>query len=67
MIYSEISRSFRNAGALDNFLRQTKIKLAPISTEAAFAASRAHLAYRSAGGKRLATLPDFFIGAHAQE
>jgi predicted nucleic acid-binding protein len=67
IIYSEVSRSFRNAEALDTFLRQTKIKLKAISTKAAFASSRAHLAYRAAGGKRLATLPDFFIGAHAQD
>jgi hypothetical protein len=28
-------------------------------------ASCAHQAYRKAGGQRLTTLPDFFIGAHA--
>jgi predicted nucleic acid-binding protein len=67
IIYSEISRSFRNAVALETFLREAKIKLTAISKQAAFAASRAHLAYRAAGGKRLATLPDFFIGAHAQD
>jgi predicted nucleic acid-binding protein len=67
IIYSEISRSFQDAHSLDAFLRLAKIKLAEISPKAAFAASRAHLSYRAAGGKRPATLPDFFIGAHAQD
>jgi predicted nucleic acid-binding protein len=67
VIYAEISRSFADPKAEDRFLRSANIKLDPISSAAAFAAARAHVAYRAAGGARLATLPDFFIGAHAQE
>ena len=67
VIYAEISRSFEDALALGKFLRSANIKLDAISGAAAFAAARAHMAYRAAGGARLATLPDFFIGAHAQE
>ncbi|MCW2313181.1 type II toxin-antitoxin system VapC family toxin [Rhodoferax antarcticus] len=37
-----------------------------IPAAAAHAASAAHRTYRAAGGSRAATLPDFFIGAHAQ-
>ena len=67
VIYAEISRSFADPKAEDQFLRRADIKLDPISSAAAFAAAREHMAYRAAGGPRLATLPDFFIGAHAQE
>lgn len=67
VVYAEISRSFATAAAEDAFLKSAGIKLEAISGAAAFAAARAHAAYRMAGGMRLATLPDFFIGAHAQE
>lgn len=67
VIYAEISRSFASSSAEDQFLRSANIKLDAISSAAAFTAARAHMAYRAAGGARLATLPDFFIGAHAQE
>lgn len=65
VIYAEISRSFSSAMALDQFLQDVGIKLDFIPAKAAFQAARAHTAYRAAGGTRSATLPDFFIGAHA--
>lgn len=37
----------------------------PFPFEAAFPAGRAHRLYRSRGGRRERTLPDFLIGAHA--
>lgn len=67
VIYAEISRSFADTRAQDRFLKSAGIELEPISGASAFAAARAHAAYRAAGGARLATLPDFFIGAQAQE
>ena len=67
LVYAEISRSFASAAKVDAFLRSTAIALEPIPAAAAFAAARAHQAYRDAGGARTATLPDFFIGAHAAE
>ncbi len=67
VVYAEISRSFATGAEEDAFLKSAGIKLEAISGAAAFAAARAHTAYRAAGGARLATLPDFFIGAHAQE
>ena len=66
VIYAEISRSFADAATQDQFLKAADIQLDAISPAAAFAAARAHMAYRAAGGARTATLPDFFIGAHAQ-
>jgi predicted nucleic acid-binding protein len=37
-----------------------------IPFDAAFAAGKIHRLYRLKGGKRERTLPDFFIGAHAE-
>ena len=65
LIYAEISRSFASVAKVDAFLRGTGIALEAIPAAAAFAAARAHQAYRATGGARTATLPDFFIGAHA--
>ncbi|KAF1045833.1 type II toxin-antitoxin system VapC family toxin [Xylophilus sp.] len=66
VVYAEIARSFPDTDAVDVFLAEFGIGLEPIPREAAFAASRAHQRYRRAGGARIATLPDFFIAAHAQ-
>ena len=38
----------------------------PLPYEAAFEAARAYRRYRTAGGVRSAPLPDFYIGAHAE-
>jgi predicted nucleic acid-binding protein len=65
MIYAEISRSFSSHEAQDAFIRDTGLLYLPIPAAAAYAASLAHRQYRLAGGTRAATLPDFFIGAHA--
>lgn len=67
LVYAEISRSFASAAKVDAFLRSTVIAVEAIPATAAFAAARAHQTYREAGGARTATLPDFFIGAHAAE
>lgn len=65
VVYAEISRSFASPEVQNTFLDEAGIKLLHIPNEAAFLAGRAHMAYRSAGGTRSSTLPDFFIGAHA--
>lgn len=66
VVYAEVARTFPSAATLDAFLADSGITVAPIPIAAAYAASVAHRAYRLAGGARTATLPDFFIGAHAQ-
>jgi predicted nucleic acid-binding protein len=65
VIYAEIAPCFSDQPQLDQFLSDFAIRVLPITNEAAYLASRAHRAYRQAGGQRLATLPDFFIAAHA--
>jgi len=67
LVYAEVSRSFSSAAKVNAFLRSTAITVEAIPASAAFAAARAHQAYRDAGGARTATLPDFFIGAHAAD
>ncbi len=67
LVYAEISRSFASAAKVDAFLHSTGIAVEAIPAAAAFAAARAHQVYRDTGGARTATLPDFFIGAHAAE
>ena len=65
MVYAEVSRAFIAKSQLDEFLRDTGIVIDPLDDHVAFLAARTHDAYRAAGGQRSATLPDFFIGAHA--
>jgi predicted nucleic acid-binding protein len=65
MVYAEISRDFANKAQLDMFLADVGVKVESLDERMAYAAAQAHEVYRTAGGQRLATLPDFFIGAHA--
>lgn len=65
VIYAEIAPCFARKTDLDEFLHDFAIRFLPITDDAAYRASTAHQAYRDAGGQRDATLPDFFIGAHA--
>jgi predicted nucleic acid-binding protein len=65
MVYAEISRDFVDKAQLDRFLGEVGIRVEPLDAGMAYAAARAHDAYKAVGGQRMATLPDFFIGAHA--
>jgi predicted nucleic acid-binding protein len=65
MVYAEISHSFEGKASLDQFLQQARIRTDAMNPDIAHMAAAAHLGYRRAGGLRTATLPDFFIGAHA--
>jgi len=66
IVYAEIARSFESHAQQQTFLDSTGLVYLNISALAAHQASQAHRAYRAAGGSKAATLPDFFIGAHAQ-
>ena len=66
IVYAEIARSFESQTAQQAFLESTGIVFLNIPAKAAYWASQAHRAYRATGGGKAATLPDFFIGAHAQ-
>ena len=65
LVYSEISRDFSAKSSVDAFISDLELQIDPLSPDIAFAAATAHASYRQSGSLRGATLPDFFIGAHA--
>lgn len=65
IVYAEVSFGFSTVEALDAVLSGDRFVRANLPWPAAFLAARAHRTYRARGGSRTATLPDFFIGAHA--
>ncbi len=66
IIYSEISIGFETQIEIDNILLQLGLKFEKIPKSSLFRAGKAFLEYRRNCGKRISTLPDFFIGAHAE-
>ena len=65
VIYAEVSVRFSRVEELDDALPRADFAREALPYPAAFLAAKAHQAYRRRGGTRAATLPDFFIGAHA--
>lgn len=65
LIYAEIAPRFSRVEDLDDALDVRVFRRDALPWSAAFLAAKAHLIYRSRGGRRSTTLPDFFIGAHA--
>lgn len=65
IIYSEVSIRFSTIEALEDALPHEDYRRKPIPWAAAFLAGKAFLDYRRSQGTKSATLPDFFIGAHA--
>lgn len=66
IVYAEIANSFATEADIDAFIRATELQLKPIPRGSAWIAAKAHQKYRRSKGARTTTLPDFFIGAHAQ-
>ena len=64
--YAELCVRAEGQPRLDAALGELKVELERTPKEALFVAAKAFLRYRTAGGPRLAILPDFFIGAHAE-
>src|SRR5262245_6992150 len=65
VIYAELSIGFRRIEDVEAMLVQTRIVLKEIPKDALFLAGKAFQRYKTHGGTRTSTLPDFFIGAHA--
>ena len=65
VIYAEVSIRFERIEELEAALPGGLMERLPIPYEAAFLAGKCFVNYRRRGGRRLSTLPDFFIGAHA--
>ena len=65
IIYTEISIGFERIEDLERAVTECDLKMIPIPREGLFLAGKAFHRYRRRKGKKLAPLPDFFIGAHA--
>jgi predicted nucleic acid-binding protein len=65
IIYTEISIGFERIEELERAVSESGFKMATIPKEALFLAGKVYLKYRKGKGKKVAPLPDFFIGAHA--
>ena len=66
VVWSELAASPLSETQLVTALAWLALKREAVPFEAAFAAGKAHRRYRLSGGQRERTLPDFFIGAHAE-
>ncbi|MBN8958593.1 MAG: type II toxin-antitoxin system VapC family toxin [Rhizobiales bacterium] len=64
--YAEIAVRMSSEAELQFALNELSIVLDRTPTPALFLAGKTFQRYRRAGGPRVAILPDFFIGAHAQ-
>lgn len=67
VVYAELAAAFSEQRALDAFLGSVPVRVEPLEPAARFRAGRAWRAYRDAGGRRDRVLPDFIIGAHAEQ
>ena len=65
IVYAEISIRYTRIEELDEVLWNQIIEREPLPYEAAFLAGKVFSKYGLRGGKRIAPLADFFIGAHA--
>jgi predicted nucleic acid-binding protein len=65
IIYSEISVGFERIEELEKAVAECGLRMAAIPREALFLAGKVYVRYRKGKGKKVAPLPDFFIGAHA--
>jgi len=65
IIYTEVSIGFARIEELEKAIEKGGFKMAAIPKEALFLAGKAYVTYEKRKGKRVAPLPDFFIGAHA--
>lgn len=66
LVCAEIAPSFGSVQQMQNALDLVHLVYSPLSPTAAYLASQAFAAYRKNKGPKSGTLPDFFIGAHAQ-
>ena len=66
VIFSEALGRFQHLADATAVLAHFGIAYEAIPESVAHAAGLAHARYRSRGGERIRTLPDFLIGAHAE-
>ena len=66
IIYAEVGPAYRTEDELAAALADWPLQRLALPYEAAWPASQAFVKYRRQGGTRVSSLPDFFIGAHAE-
>ena len=65
VVYAELAVRYDRVEALEAFVEEAGLLMAPMPRAALFLAGKVFTQYRRAGGSRTGVLPDFFIGAHA--
>lgn len=65
LIYAEVSVGYESIEELDDLLPAADFERETLPYLAGFAAGKAFLRYRRAGGGKRSPMPDFYIGAHA--
>jgi predicted nucleic acid-binding protein len=65
IIYAEMAAGFRTRERLDEVLHPSRFQREELPWFAGYAAGRAFVEYRRAGGDKRSPMPDFYIGAHA--
>lgn len=65
LIYAEVSVSYETVEELEELLPASDYEREPLPYLAGFAAGKAFVRYRRAGGDKRSPMPDFYIGAHA--
>jgi predicted nucleic acid-binding protein len=65
LIYAEVSVGYQTVEELDDLLPASDYEREPLPYLAGFAAGKAFVRYRRAGGDKRSPMPDFYIGAHA--
>jgi predicted nucleic acid-binding protein len=65
LIFAEVSVGYRSIEELNELLPASEYEREPLPYAAGFAAGKAFLQYRRAGGDKRSPMPDFYIGAHA--
>lgn len=67
IVYAELSYQATSAEEVNDTVEKMGLVYADLPMACLFAAGQAYRSYRQRGGAKTSPLPDFFIGAHAQE
>jgi predicted nucleic acid-binding protein len=65
LIYAEVSVGYATVEEMEDLLPASDYEREPLPYPAGFAAGKAFVRYRRAGGDKRSPMPDFYIGAHA--
>ncbi len=66
IIYAELCTGASSPGEVDELLESMQLGIQEMPREGLYLAAKAFLQYRRKGGNKTSTLPDFFIGGHAE-